>query len=135
MVLFNLQTDYDVFNYVKEHLLKQNEKSLDPWSLSCYYRAQKENGDVLMCAVGCLMDDNYYSDEFENSSPSDIRVRAVIEKSIPNWAYNVSLLSELQNIHDEYDPDNWSLRLEYLESYFNEDNEYIQAGEVNGFNI
>ena len=128
MVLFNLQTDYDVFNYVKEHLLKQNEKSLDPWSLSCYYRAQKENGDVLMCAVGCLMDDNYYSDEFENSSPSDIRVRAVIEKSIPNWAYNVSLLSELQNIHDEYDPDNWSLRLEYLESYFNEDEEYIQAG-------
>ena len=128
MVLFNLQTDYDVFNYVKEHLLKQNEKSVDPWSLSCYYRAQKENGDVLMCAVGCLMDDNYYSDEFENSSPSDIRVRAVIEKSIPNWAYNVSLLSELQNIHDEYDPDNWSLRLEYLESYFNEDNEYIQAG-------
>lgn len=128
MVLFNLQTDYDVFNYVKEHLLKQNEKSLDPWSLSCYYRAQKENGDVLMCAVGCLMDDNYYSDEFENSSPSDIRVRAVIEKSIPNWDYNVSLLSELQNIHDEYDPDNWSLRLEYLESYFNEDNEYIQAG-------
>ena len=128
MVLFNLQTDYDVFNYVKEHLLKQNEKSLDPWSLSCYYRAQKENGDVLMCAVGCLMDDNYYSDEFENSSPSDIRVRSVIEKSIPNWAYNVSLLSELQNIHDEYDPDNWSLRLEYLESYFNEDEEYIQAG-------
>lgn len=128
MVLCNLQTDYDVFNYVKEHLLKQNEKSLDPWSLSCYYRAQKENGDVLMCAVGCLIDDNYYSDEFENSSPSDIRVRAAIEKSIINWGYNVDLLSELQNIHDEYDPDNWSLRLEYLESYFNEDNEYIQAG-------
>jgi len=128
MVLVNLQNDYDVFNYVKEHLLNQNEKSLDPWTLSCYYRAQKESGEVLMCAVGCLMDDNYYSHEFENSSPSDIRVRAVIEKSIPNWAYNVDLLSELQNIHDEYEPDNWSLKLEYLESYFNEDNEYIQAG-------
>lgn len=128
MVLLNLETDYDVFNYVKEHLLKQNEKSLDPWSLSCYYRAQKVNGDVLMCAVGCLMDDSYYSSEFENSSPSDIRVRAAIENSINNWTYNVSLLSELQNIHDEYEPDNWSLKLEYLESYFNEDNEYIQAG-------
>ena len=128
MVLFNLQTDYDVFNYVKEHLLKQNEKSLDPWSLSCYYRAQKENGDVLMCAVGCLMDDNYYSPEFENSSPSDSRVRDAIEKSIPNWTYNVDLLSELQNLHDEHDPHVWSLNFEYLESYFNEDNEYIQAG-------
>jgi hypothetical protein len=38
------------------------------------------------------------------------------------------MLGELQNIHDEYEPDNWSLKLEYFESYFNEDNEYIQAG-------
>jgi hypothetical protein len=128
MVLVNLETDYDVFNYVKQHLLNQNEKSVDPWSLSCYYRAQKEDGKVLMCAVGCLIDDNYYSDEFENSSPGDLRVKQAIESSITNWNYNVSLLSELQNIHDEYDPDNWSLKLEYLESYFNEDNEYIQAG-------
>ena len=128
MVLFNLQTDYDVFNYVKEHLLKQNEKSVDPWSLSCHYRSQKEDGKVLMCAVGCLMDDRFYIEEFENSSPNDLRVRQAVESSINNWAYNVSLLSELQNIHDEYEPDQWSLKLEYLESYFNEDNEYIQAG-------
>jgi hypothetical protein len=128
MVLLNLETDYDVFNYVKQHLLNQNEKSVDPWSLSCHYRAQKEDGKVLMCAVGCLIDDNYYSDEFENSSPVDLRVKQAIESSITNWNYNVSLLSELQNIHDEYEPDQWSLKLEYLESYFSEDNEYIQAG-------
>jgi len=129
MVLVNLETDYDVFNYVKQHLLNQNEKSVDPWSLSCYYRAQKEDGKVLMCAVGCLIDDNYYSDEFENSSPGDLRVKRAIESSITNWNYNVSLLSELQNIHDEYEPDQWSLKLEYLESYFGGvNNEYIQAG-------
>ena len=129
MVLLNLETDYDVFNYVKQHLLNQNEKSVDPWSLSCYYRAQKEDGKVLMCAVGCLIDDNYYSDEFENSSPSDLRVKQAIESSITNWNYNVSLLSELQNIHDEYEPDQWSLKLESLESYFGGvNNEYIQAG-------
>jgi hypothetical protein len=35
----------------------------------------------------------------------------------------------LQNIHDEYEPDQWSLKLEYLESYFGgANNEYIQAG-------
>ena len=128
MVLLNLETDYDIFNYVKEHLLKQNEKSVDPWSLSCHYRSQKEDGKVLMCAVGCLMDDRFYIEEFENSSPNDLRVRQAVESSITNWDYNVSLLSELQNIHDEYEPDQWSLKLEYLESYFNEDNEYIQAG-------
>ena len=128
MVKANLKTDYDVFNYVKQHLLNQNEKSVDPWSLSCYYRGQKEDGNVLKCAVGCLIDDDFYSDELENNSPSDSRVRDSIEKSIPGWIYNVSMLSELQNLHDEYEPDNWSLKLEYLESYFSEDNEYIQAG-------
>jgi len=129
MVLVNLESDYDVFNYVKQHLLNQNEKSVDPHTLSCFYRAQKEDGKVLMCAVGCLIDDNYYSDEFENSSPGDIRVKKAIESSITNWEYNVSLLSELQNIHDEYEPDQWSLKLEYLESYFGGvNNEYIQAG-------
>ena len=128
MVLLNLQTDYDVFNYVKEHLLNQNQRSLDPWSLQCQYRSQTEDGKVLMCAVGCLMDDRFYLEEFENSSPNDARVKQAVESSITNWTYNVSLLSELQNIHDEYEPDNWSLKLEYLESYFNEDNEYIQAG-------
>ena len=81
-----------------------------------------------MCAVGCLMDDDYYSYDFENSSPNDLRVRAAIEKTIPNWSYNVDLLSELQNIHDEHEVDRWSLSLEYLESYFSPDNEYIQAG-------
>jgi hypothetical protein len=82
-----------------------------------------------MCAVGCLIDDRFYSEEFENSSPNDPRVKEAIENSITNWNYNISLLSELQNIHDEYEPDQWSLKLEYLESYFGgENNEYIQAG-------
>jgi hypothetical protein len=129
MVLINLETDYDVFNYVKQHLLDQNEKSLDPHSLSCYYRAQNEQGKTLMCAIGCLIDDNFYSEKLENCSPNDPDVKKAVENSIfSDWEYNVSLLSELQNIHDEYEPDQWSLRLEYLESDFNENNEYIQAG-------
>jgi len=128
MVLVNLETDYDVFNYVKEHLLKQNEKSVDPHTLSCYYRAYNKDGKTLMCAVGCLMDDNNYIYEFENSSPNDLRVRRAIENTIPNWKYNVNMLCELQNIHDEHEVDRWSLSLEYLESYFSPDNEYIQAG-------
>ena len=129
MVLLNLETDYDVFNYVKQHLLKQNEKSTEPYSLSCYYRTQNEEGKVLMCAVGCLMDDRFYSEEFENTSPNDPRVKEAIENSITNWKYNVDLLNELQHIHDEYEPENWSLRLESLESYFGGiNNEFIQAG-------
>jgi len=129
MVLINLETDYDVFNYVKQHLLNQNERSVDPHTLSCFYRSQNENGKTLMCAVGCLIDDNFYSEKLENCSPNDTEVRRAVENSMSNWEYNVSLLSELQNIHDEYEPDQWSLKLEYLESYFGGvNNEYIQAG-------
>ena len=128
MVLLNLQTDYDVFNYVKEHLLNQNQRSLDPWSLQCQYRSQTEDGKVLMCAVGCLIDEDLYSEKIENLSASNEDVMKAIRGSITNWKVNSDMLGELQNIHDEYEPDNWSLKLEYLESYFNEDNEYIQAG-------
>jgi hypothetical protein len=83
---------------------------------------------VLVMFVHKSSFDNFYSEKLENCSPSDLDVRRAVESSMSNWEYNVSLLSELQNIHDEYEPDNWSLKLEYLESYFNEDNEYIQAG-------
>jgi hypothetical protein len=123
-----LKTDYDVFNYVKEHLLNQNQRSLDPWSLQCQYRSQTEDGKVLMCAVGCLIDEDLYSEKIENLSASNEDVMKAIRGSITNWKVNSDMLGELQNIHDEYEPDNWSLKLEYLESYFNEDNEYIQAG-------
>jgi hypothetical protein len=123
-----LKTDYDVFNYVKEHLLNQNQRSLDPWSLQCQYRSQTEDGKVLMCAVGCLIDEDLYSEKIENLSASNEDVMKAIRGSITTWKVNSDMLGELQNIHDEYEPDNWSLKLEYFESYFNEDNEYIQAG-------
>ena len=128
MINVSLKTDYDVFNYVKEHLLNQNQRSLDPWSLQCQYRSQTEDGKVLMCAVGCLIDEDLYSEKIENLSASNEDVVKAIRGSIANWTVNSDMLGELQNIHDEYEPDNWSLKLEYLESYFNEDNEYIQAG-------
>ena len=129
MVNTILNTDYDVFNYVKQHLLNQNEKSVDPHTLSCFYRAQNEDGKTLKCAVGCLIDDNFYSEKLENCSPNDLDVRKAVENSIfSDWEYNVSLLSELQNIHDEYESDEWSLKLEHFEGYFSPIGEYIQAG-------
>ena len=129
MVLVNLETDYDVFNYVKEHLLKQNERSVDPWSLQCQYLSQKEDGKVLMCAIGCLIDNEWYSEKIENLSASNEDVKRAVAGSIPNWTVNDIMLNELQHIHDEYEPDQWSLKLEYLESYFGGvNNEYIQAG-------
>jgi hypothetical protein len=81
-----------------------------------------------MCAVGCLIDEDLYSEKIENLSASNEDVMKAIRGSITTWKVNSDMLGELQNIHDEYEPDSWSLKLEYFESYFNEDNEYIQAG-------
>lgn len=128
MVLINLETDYDVFNYVKQHLLNQNERSLDPWSLQCQYRSQKEDGKILMCAVGCLINEDLYSEKIENLSASNEDVIKAIRGSITNWKVNSNMLNELQHIHDEYENDEWSLKLDYFESYFSPTGEYVQAG-------
>jgi hypothetical protein len=128
MVSINLKTDYDVFQYVKAHLLNQNERSLDPHTLQCNYRSENEKGKILMCAVGCLIHDDYYSEEIENLSASNEDVKLCIENSIPSWIVNTDMLNELQHIHDEYEHDEWNLKLYNLESYFSPTGEYVQAG-------
>jgi hypothetical protein len=127
-ILDDLKTDHDVFIYVRDHLLNQNQRSLDPWSLQCQYRSQTEDGKVLMCAIGCLIDDHSYSEKIENCSASNIDVKQSVANSITNWTVNTDMLLELQNIHDEYEHDEWSLKLDYFESYFSPIGEYVQAG-------
>ena len=130
MINTSLKTDYDVFNYVRQHLLKQNERSVDPWSLQCQYRSQKEDGKVLMCAIGCLINDEWYSEKIENLSASNEDVKRSVAGSISNWEVNSNMLGELQHIHDEYDPNEWSLKLDYFESYFSPIGEYIHAEQI-----
>jgi hypothetical protein len=38
------------------------------------------------------------------------------------------MLNELQHIHDEYENDQWGLKLDHFEGYFSPIGEYIQAG-------
>jgi hypothetical protein len=51
-----------------------------------------------------------------------------ISGSIINWKVNDDMLNELQHIHDEYENDQWSLKLDHFEGYFSPIGEYIQAG-------
>lgn len=100
----------EVFDYVCNHLLTQNEKSvdyIDPTnedSISCKYR----NEDGLKCAAGCLIGDEEYLYEMEGFIWSDM----VVEFNVTS-EYK-SLIRELQKIHDTYPTSEWEDCLERL---------------------
>jgi len=84
----------EIFNTVAVHLFRQGHRAMN--GSACVYRAP--NGDK--CAVGALISDEDYSQSFE-CSPIGI-----IARDLPGWfEENVSLLVELQTIHDF--PGNW----------------------------
>lgn len=126
-----LKTDFDVFNYVKQHLLTQNKKS---WGK----KHQNEDSDVfcayrgdegLSCAVGCLIDNDYYNFRLETKSVSDFAVQKAICQSIPNWEFNEYLLADLQYVHDIVNSERWANHLEILSMNFDANGSYLRKGE------
>lgn len=85
-------SDQEVFDYVCNHLLTQNEKS----------------EDNLRCAAGCLISDEEYLYEMEGFIWSDM----VVEFNVTS-EYK-SLIRELQKIHDTYPTHEWESCLERL---------------------
>lgn len=56
-------TRQEVYNKVRDHLLAQGEQSAG--MMGCQYRAERSDGTVLMCAIGCLIPDELYDDGLE----------------------------------------------------------------------
>ncbi len=104
-----LTTDEGVFEFVKQHLITQGEKSSS--TTSCYYR----DSSKLSCAVGCLIEDQFYNVGLEFHNGDDPVVIEAVQKSLPNWVINKDMLLYLQSIHDEYEVDEWEWQLEILE--------------------
>jgi len=112
----NLQ---EIFNKVASHLLKQNEKSKaivpglyhEP-IFDCAYRG--ETG--LMCAVGCLISDAAYHPNLEGkSADADEVVSALFASGIDSYdEVVISLLSNIQAIHDGDEPHEWKSSLNDL---------------------
>lgn len=114
-VLEMLTTDEGVFEFVKQHLITQGQKSSS--STSCYYK----NTLGLKCAIGCLIEDKFYDDNLEFKNGDDPIVLNAVRKSVPNWKINKNMLLKLQELHDEFEPNEWKYSLNYLqEEYFNE---------------
>lgn len=109
-----------IFTTVATHLLTQNAKSSERNADGvdcCFYR---HPAGQLRCAIGALIPDALYDermDDFSDSSASN-SIRDILLR-FPNLATHlevsdgddIKFLTELQHIHDTYDPEEWLLQL------------------------
>jgi hypothetical protein len=96
----------EIFDHVKNHLIKQGKPSVIQnknnskfVEFNCAYRGT--NGTS--CAVGCLIKDEYYSEELEGRLVEAEIVCQALSKSIGREINNedIELLLELQELHDD----------------------------------
>lgn len=106
----------EVFNRVRDHLLKQGAKSMmsrnDGVGDDCQYRGP--NG--LQCAVGCLITDEAFArgveDErnFNSVAIYNWRVKQALRESgieFGDYSNDLKLLSALQEVHDVHPVEQW----------------------------
>ena len=96
-------TPQEIFDQVVAHLRQQGVAAYDQDKASCMYRMP----DGKKCAVGCLLLDSEYDPLME----VDFNVEAIFH-SYPSikerLGYkNLSLLGDLQKVHDQYSPNSW----------------------------
>lgn len=105
-----------VYNRVASHLLTQMERSMEETvqrGVHCMYRS-----GALRCAVGCLIDDQHYSPSLEGQAPQDLEVDEAVQASLGvvfldpvDHGGFLSLLRDLQSVHDNHMADVWSIEL------------------------
>lgn len=102
-------TAQEVFDQVKNHLLSQKAQSkMDDM---CLYR----NPNGLKCAAGCLIGDDEYVPEMDDRPSSGWR-ELVLEGLVPKD--HDTLIRRLQEVHDLYNVDGWSKKLELVAKEF-----------------
>ena len=116
-----MNTTLDIFNKVSEHLLTQNERSRDSWG-DCLYRSPAG----LKCAVGCLIEDEFYSEDLEHiyavgryTDEWQKPIRKALELSgVPINDEIKDLVQQLQVIHDSKEPEFWRKELAKIKIMF-----------------
>jgi hypothetical protein len=104
-------TAQQVFDQVARHLLTQKVRSKllvfndedEIVDERCVYRSP----DGLQCAAGCLIGDDEYHKSWDTGGGS---TWSVIARQMGVDAH-MSLIEELQNLHDTDDPDDWAAAL------------------------
>lgn len=88
----------EVFNKVVTHLSNQGEKAMftDRHEEEiCKYRL-----DNLKCAIGCLIQDEFYSPKLESHTVFSDLIKEALRKSGVDAGIDLFLLNRMQNIHD-----------------------------------
>jgi len=91
-------TEQQVFDQVASHLLIQNERA--EYGGACVYHLELSDR-TLKCAAGCLISDEEYDPEFEDSCWENL---AATERVTDHHS---ALIAELQGCHDDTDPVDW----------------------------
>lgn len=91
-------TDQAIFDKVAAHLIKQGRPALyaagEVGVMTCAYRGS----DGTACAVGCLIPDSQYTEDFEGLGVHDL-LDEFVEAFSPLGSF-ATLLSALQTAHD-----------------------------------
>lgn len=93
-------TPQEIFDTVYKHLVTQGKRSHEDGY--CKYR----NPEGLKCAVGCLIPDDMYNPEFDDTEVNgDTYLGAILDQyDMPDWMYaHKNLLTSLQMVHDAID--------------------------------
>lgn len=112
-------TNQDVYDTVRDHLLRQNRKSfMGPNGLirTCAYRSL----DGAKCAVGCLIPDIQYRRGMEFKDVSDLFMSYPLEMEASGLDHDthISLLTQLQIVHDRCPLSDWRSQLEFVAHRF-----------------
>lgn len=107
-------TKQETFDLVAWHLINQGKRSsqVNPENgkESCLYHGD----DGLQCAAGCLIPPGKYHPEMESRCVSDAYMRQFIHEYDGWFGHDMSLVSDLQDIHDDCNPDDWESMLREL---------------------
>lgn len=96
-------TEQEVFDQIVNHLLTQNKKCMN--NENCVYRNEKG----LKCAAGCLIADDEYKPEMDDTDSGTNWKTLFNNGLVPNTHLN--LIMSLQSIHDNYEPYEWETEL------------------------
>lgn len=102
---------------VGNHLLAQNCRSEDV-SLASGTSCKYKSASGLKCAVGCLISDADYKTFFESKNISQEELSPIVLKIAKKYKMPVKkctqFLSDLQYLHDYFEPQVWVERLNIL---------------------
>ena len=101
-------TAQEVFDQIVQHLLTQLVPAQTNTTGVCRYRIEKQSGQILKCAAGCLIAEDEYKRKFEGDSWDHLVNCGLVPDT------HKDLITSLQKMHDTCLVSEWPERLRQL---------------------